>query len=350
VARVLNPDFWRRRRVLVTGHTGFKGAWLSLWLQALGAEVAGFSLAPPSAPSLYDLARVGQGMPELAGDVRELDRVRAVVAGHRPEVVFHLGAQALVRRGHVDPVATFAVNALGTANVLEAARDVPATVVVTSDKVYAPGPDAHTEDDPLGGDDPYSASKACAELIAAAYRAEGARVATARAGNVIGGGDWGADRLVPDVLRAADAGTPVAVRNPDAVRPWQHVLEPLGGYLLLAERLAEDPAVAGAWNFGPAAEDARPVRWVVERLCAALGAAWREAPGGPAETPVLRLDASKARALLGWEPRWTLEEALARVVEWHRALAAGDDPRETTLAQIAAYAEVTSRSRPVSTS
>ena len=273
----VNPDFWRGRRVLLTGHTGFKGSWLSLWLQAMGAELHGLALAPDSSPALFDEARVAEGMTSHLGDIRDLATVRATFDATRPEVVLHLAAQPLVRASYADPVATYACNVMGTVHELEAARATPgvrAVVNVTTDKVYENREWrwGYREDEPLGGHDPYSSSKACADLVASAYRrsflqAQGVRLASARAGNVIGGGDWAADRLVPDLLRAFDAGQSPEIRHPAAVRPWQHVLEPLAGYLLLAQRLClEGEAFAQAWNFGPRDDDNRPVRWIVERL------------------------------------------------------------------------------------
>jgi CDP-glucose 4,6-dehydratase len=346
----LNPAFWRGRRVLVTGHTGFKGSWLSLWLQDLGAEVAGFSLGRPTEPALYELAGVGGGMTEVSGDLRDFDAVRSAVAGHRPEVVLHLGAQPIVSRALSDPAATFEINVVGTANVLEAARgadSVRAVVVVTSDKVYEDrgGGEGFREDDPLGGNEPYGASKAAAELVTAAFRRSyfdpaGRGVATARAGNVIGGGDWAEDRLVPDLMRAALGGKPAPLRRPDAVRPWQHVLDPLSGYLLLAERLCADPAgTSGAWNFAPAPEDAWPVEGVVERLEQLWGEAIpvERAQESFPETDYLRLDASYARERLGWSPGWNIEQALAAVAEWYRGYGERAGMRELTLAQIRSH-------------
>jgi CDP-glucose 4,6-dehydratase len=363
----IDPDFWMRRRVLVTGHTGFKGAWLSLWLQSLGAEVTGLARGVPTRPSLYELADVGAHMRERSVDVRDAAAVREAVREARPQIVLHLAAQPLVRRSLREPALTYAVNVMGTVNVLEAVREVGAdalaVVVVTSDKCYENperlGAGAHrfVEGDPLGGADPYSSSKACAELVASSYRRSffsrerAPRLATARAGNVIGGGDWGEDRLVPDAVRALEAGTTLHIRNPRAVRPWQHVLNPLGGYLCLAEALAlaregvqqaagaegADADAASAWNFGPAARDARPVSWIVERLAELWAGelAW-ELDGGanPPEAGHLELDSSAAEARLGWRPAWTLEDALERVVEWHAACRRGDDMRDVSLAQI----------------
>jgi CDP-glucose 4,6-dehydratase len=344
------PDraFWEGRRVWLTGHTGFKGAWLALWLQSLGAEVHGFSDGCVSEPSLYEVAGVDDGLAgDVRGDVRSKSEVRAAIARARPEVVIHMAAQALVRRGLEKPVETFTVNVSGTAKVLEALRsesEVRAIVVVTSDKCYRNDGAGRPfrEDDPLGGHDPYSASKAGQEHVADAFRGLGLPVATVRAGNVIGGGDWARDRLVADCMRAALAGAPVAVRAPDAVRPWQHVLCPLDGYLTLAERLcAGDEGAAGAWNFGPAEDDARPVGWLVEQVrerwpgpleldMAADGAAEGEAP-------LLRLDASRARERLGWAPRWDLAAGLDATVSWYAAFRDGADMRAQTLAQIAAF-------------
>ena len=337
--------FWAGRNVLLTGHTGFKGAWLSLWLQRLGATVTGLSDGVPTSPSLHELARAGDGIREVRCEIRDADAVADAVRTAAPEAILHLAAQPLVRRSYEEPEETFAVNVHGTVNVLEAARGSGGTgaiIVVTSDKCYAPGPDPHPEDDPLGGDEPYSASKAGAELVAAAYRRSyGLPVATARAGNVIGGGDWGADRLLPDVMRAATAGAPVELRNPAAVRPWQHVLNPLAGYLLLAEAVFADPqAFAGGWNFGPDPGDELPVGTIAARL----GELWdggidvREQPGEhPPESAVLRLDSAKARERLGWRPAWDLDAGLRAIVEWYRAYERGGDVRALTFEQIAAY-------------
>ncbi len=328
---------WRARRVLLTGHTGFKGAWLALWLAELGAEVHGLSGPPPSEPLLYEQAGIRDLLAsEHTVDVRDADAVAAAVTAARPEVVIHMAAQAIVRRSLTDPVGTWAVNVVGTANVLQALTgDEGAVVVVTSDKCYRDIETGRpmTEDDPLGGKDPYSASKAAQELVAAAHRQTfGGPIATARAGNVIGGGDWAADRLIPDVMRAAAAGETVVLRNPDAVRPWQHVLNPLSGYLVLAERLLAGADVAEAWNFGPADDDALPVRTVVERL----GVPHRVEPDPNAgkESVLLRLDSTKARERLGWAPGWDLTAGLEATQQWY----AGDgDPRDRTLAQIAAF-------------
>ncbi|HEV2980155.1 MAG TPA: CDP-glucose 4,6-dehydratase [Solirubrobacteraceae bacterium] len=346
----LDHEFWTGRRVLITGHTGFKGAWLSLWLQSLGADVTGLAGGPPTTPSLYELARVGDAMTEHDVDVRDARGVREAFAAAAPEVVVHLAGQPIVRRALEDPLGTLEVNVMGTANVLDAARtagpDVRAVVVVTTDKCYAPanaGTGAVGERAPLGGEDPYSTSKACAELVTAAFRrtffaaAAGPRVATARTGNVIGGGDWGRDRLVPDIVRAVESGSAVRVRNPAASRPWQHVLNPLSGYLLLAQHLWQDPASARAWNFGPPAHDTRSVSWLLQRLAAVWNGAFRweqDGPSHPVESTYLELDAGAARRELGWRPAWDLERALRQIVAWHTAALAGEDMRRVSLAQL----------------
>jgi CDP-glucose 4,6-dehydratase len=341
--RSVEDGFWRDRRVLVTGHTGFKGAWLTLWLESLGAAVTGLSVDVPSSPSLHELTGASSF---AAVDLRDRAATLAAVRSAEPSVVFHLAAQPLVRRSYADPSATFAVNVQGTAHVLDAVRaveGVEAVVVVTSDKCYAPhdGEFGHRETDPLGGRDPYSASKAAAELVCAAYRdSYGMPLATARAGNVIGGGDWGEDRLLPDVMRAAMSGGAVALRSPGAIRPWQHVLNPLAGYLVLAQAVAADPGFAGPWNFGPGVEDALTVRDVVARIAQLWGGEIpiETQPGDhPPETATLRLDSTRARATLGWHPLWDLDEGLHAIVDWYRAYGRDADLRETTLAQIAAY-------------
>jgi CDP-glucose 4,6-dehydratase len=326
------PRFYAGRTVLVTGHTGFKGTWLAHWLSMLGARVVGLALAPETRPSLFEASGLENRITSVLADVRELTAVRDVIDGHRPEIVFHLAAQSLVRRSYRDPVGTYATNVLGTAHVLEACRHAPsvrAIVVVTSDKCYdnREWPWGYREIEPMGGADPYSSSKGCAELVTAAYRrsfyGEGARVASGRAGNVIGGGDWAEDRLVPDIVRGVAADRPIAIRNPRSVRPWQHVLEPLSGYLTLARRLCEDGggAVAQGYNFGPDDAEALSVAEVAERLVARLGRGRLAiAPdGGPHEAAHLRLDSSKARAELGWRPRLSLEETLAWTADWYRA-------------------------------
>ena len=356
---MMTPSFWSGRRVFVTGHTGFKGSWLCLWLQRLGAQVTGFSLDAPTRPSLFEEAEVVRGIDHLAGDVRDAAALRHAMRHARPEVVFHLAAQSLVRQSYADPVDTYSTNVMGTVHVLDAARHVDglrAVVNVTTDKCYEnlETRRAYIESDTLGGRDPYSNSKACSELVTAAFRqsffvhGDGeptktqVGIASARAGNVIGGGDWAVDRLVPDLLRAFDRGEPAIVRRPHAVRPWQHVLEPLAGYLALAERLYNQPAhYSGAWNFGPRPDDMRAVDEIAAALTSALGAgasfvvqAERDAPH---EAGLLLLDASKARRELGWESLLKLEEALVWIARWHRARQNGESVRQITLDQIGQY-------------
>jgi len=349
---IVDPGFWAGRRVLLTGHSGFKGAWLALWLQSLGARVSGFSSGLPTHPSLYDLARVREGMESIDGDVCDPEAVAAAVASSRPEVVVHMAAQALVRRAFEQPRETYATNVMGTVNVLDGVRRAPdgvrAVVIVTTDKCYEnrEWEWGYREDEPMGGHDPYASSKGCAELVTSAYRSSffsdpaGPRVASARAGNVIGGGDWGADRLVPDIMRAALAGEPVRVRNPNSIRPWQHVLNPLSGYLVLAQALCESPEYATGWNFGPADEDARPVGWMVERMAELWPEELRwtldDGPH-PHEARYLKLDSSRARGRLGWRPPMGLDEALAAIVEWYQAVREGADMRAVTLGQIESF-------------
>ncbi|MFA6920243.1 MAG: CDP-glucose 4,6-dehydratase [Gallionella sp.] len=349
--------FFHGKKVLITGHTGFKGSWLSLWLQSMGAEVTGFALAPPTQPSLFEVADVGRGMTSIVGDIRDLEHLRAVFAEYKPEIVIHMAAQALVRYSYAEPVETYSTNVMGTVNILEAVRATPgvkAVVNVTSDKCYENREWAwgYRENEAMGGFDPYSNSKGCAELVTAAYRNSffnastinhqpSTALASARAGNVIGGGDWADDRLIPDIMRAIAESRPVSIRNPHAIRPWQHVLEPLSGYLLLAQKLyQEGTTYAEGWNFGPNDEDAKPVQWIVERLTKSWGegASW-VLDGGehPHEAHYLKLDCSKARARLDWHPRWHLDETLDKIVEWNRACRDGENMRELTLRQISAY-------------
>jgi len=326
-------DSYRGRKVLVTGHTGFKGAWLTEWLTTLGADVTGYALDPPTHPNLFTALDLGARVHHVVADIRDRDRVVAEVQAAQPSVIFHLAAQALVRRAYAEPHETFETNVLGTVNVLEAARACPsvrAVVSVTSDKCYQNLETGRPfrETDALGGRDPYSASKACAELVAAAYResyfADGAAVASARAGNVMGGGDWAADRIVPDCVRALAAGEPIVVRNPDAVRPWQHVLEPLSGYLWLAALMLRDGhRYEGPWNFGPTeASGARPVRWVVDRFVDEWGSGSWTTPADtgrqPHEAHHLSLDSTKAREQLEWAPVWDAQTAVTQTASWYR--------------------------------
>lgn len=342
---------WNGRRVLITGHTGFKGGWLSMWLRMLGAEVTGFSLPAPTEPSLFEQAAIGDMLTHVEGDVRDADAVRRCVRDARPDVIFHLAAQPLVRYSYEHPVETYATNVMGTVHVLEAARQsdsVRAVICVTTDKCYENSEWVwpYRETDPMGGHDPYSSSKGAAEIAIAAYRRsypEGPKLASVRAGNVIGGGDWAADRLVPDIIRALQAGEPPVIRNPGSIRPWQHVLDALSGYVLLAQRLLEGrDDLAGGWNFGPSDGDARPVGWIVDRMLAAWGSdsGWTKPEGRqPHEAVLLRLDCSKARAELGWRPTLALDEALAKVVEWHSAVHRGASARDISLGQLADYLE-----------
>lgn len=357
---VINKDFWNGKRVFITGHTGFKGGWLALWLQSVGAYVSGYSLPVPTLPNLFEVGRVAEGMHSHLGDVRDLPGLLTVLKEEQPEVVFHLAAQPLVRYSYREPAETYATNVMGTVNLLEATRLTPsvrAVVIVTSDKCYENHEWVwgYRETDSLGGHDPYSNSKGCAELVTAAYRSSffspseyskhRVAVATARAGNVIGGGDWAEDRLVPDIVRAFSGRQPVVIRNPAAVRPWQHVLEPLAGYVALAEKLVtQGPAWGEAWNFGPAESDAKPVQWIVERMCETWGsgAAWEIDPKAhPHEAHYLRLDITKAECRLGWRPRWNLESGLRKTVEWYQAYQNGWDMRAITQAQIDDYMATT---------
>ena len=347
----VDPGFWRGRRVLLTGHTGFKGGWLALWLQSMGAELTGLGNGVPTEPSLYELARVGEEMEIVTSDVRERAGIGEAIERVRPEVVIHMAAQSLVRRSFAAPQETYATNVMGTVNVLDAVRVEGAGVVrvvvnVTSDKCYEnrEWEWGYRENEPMGGHDPYSNSKGCAELVAAAFGRsfftdpDGTRLASARAGNVIGGGDWGEDRLVPDVMRAALAGEDAPIRNPNSIRPWQHVLSPLSGYLVLAQTLWDSAEIEPAFNFGPPEQDARPVGWLVERLAELWpgGVRWSLDEGPhPHEARYLKLDSSLARSRLGWRPLIELDETLQSIVDWYRALSEGDDMRAVTLGQIA---------------
>lgn len=345
-------EFWRARRVLVTGHTGFKGAWLCLWLEKLGARVSAVALAPDTVPSLYDELAPWRADRHHIQDIRDLPRLRDAVLTAAPEIVIHMAAQALVRRSYDDPAGTFETNVMGTVHVLEAARACPSVsvvLVVTSDKVYANDGSGRpfAEADALGGNDPYSASKACTELVCQSYRASflrehGIRLATARAGNVIGGGDWSKDRLVPDFMRAREAGEPIALRYPYAVRPWQHVLEPLGGYLQFAQALAEHAgdSLPPALNFGPDETSCATVAEIADALGTTNGMddAWVPAPGThPKEAAVLKLDSDLAAKTIRWQPRLSLKEAIDWTAFWYRAHREGADMRNVSLAQVEAY-------------
>ncbi len=350
---VMKPDFWYGKKVLLTGHTGFKGSWLSLWLQSMGAEVTGFSLDYPSNPCLFELANASQGINDIRGDVRDVAHLQECMVGHASEIVIHMAAQSLVRRSYREPLETYATNVMGTANVLEAARtadNVRVIIVVTSDKCYEnrEQSEGYTESDPMGGFDPYSSSKGCAELITAAWRnsfynpdsysSHGVALASARAGNVIGGGDWAEDRIIPDIISAFNAGRPAQLRNPDAIRPWQFVLEPLNGYLTLAEHMWDDGvSYSGAWNFGPFDADMKSVSWLAGSLAERWGndASWEsDQEDHPHETTLLKLDCSRACNTLHWRPMQSIEKTLDWIVEWYRAYYSGSDIRTATLGQI----------------
>ena len=346
------PDagFWRGKRVLLTGHTGFKGAWLALWLQRLGAQVTGLALAPATEPSLFELAGVAQTLDHHVIDIRDAAAVARVVQAARPEIVLHLAAQALVRESYREPVATWASNVMGTVHVLDALRQHPGArvaVCVTTDKVYRNREWHHPyrESDELGGHDPYSASKAACELAIASYRnaflsEQGLALASARAGNVIGGGDWAADRLLPDAVRAWQRGDTLQIRRPEATRPWQHVIEPLAGYLCLAQTLWQDATLAGAWNFGPLAHERATVRQVVDLARAAWGGGavdYATQVEGPHEAGWLALDTSRAQAQLQLQPRWDLEQSVLRTLRWYRAQHEGANARELCLRDLEAW-------------
>jgi CDP-glucose 4,6-dehydratase len=349
----VNPTFWSGKKVFVTGHTGFKGSWLCLWLQQLGAEVTGYALQPPTNPSLFEVAQVGRGMKSMIGDIRDGEALTSAMQSATPDVVIHMAAQSLVRYSYIEPVETYSTNLMGTVHLLEAVRktsSVRAVVNVTSDKCYENKEWVwgYRESEPMGGFDPYSNSKGCAELVTAAYRnsffnpakysEHRVALASARAGNVIGGGDWADGRLIPDILKAISENRPVVIRNPHAIRPWQHVLEPLSGYLQLAQKLYEDGiAYAEGWNFGPNDEDTKPVQWIVEQLTqqGAEGANWQlDQTDHPHEAHHLKLDCSKAKMRLDWQPRWHLAHTLKMIIAWQRAYLSRQDMRNATLEQI----------------
>ena len=352
----MNPAFWSGKRVFVTGHTGFKGSWLCLWLQQLGAEVTGYALQPPTDPSLFEVAQVARGMKSITGDIRDGEELAGAMQATAPDIVIHMAAQPLVRYSYIAPVETYSTNVMGTVHLLEAVRktvSVRAVVNVTSDKCYENREWVwgYRENEAMGGYDPYSSSKGCAELVVSAYRnsyfnpakysEHHVALASGRAGNVIGGGDWADDRLIPDILRAISAGHPVVIRNPHAIRPWQHVLEPLAGYLQLAQKLYEQGVgYAEGWNFGPNEEDAKPVQWIVEQLAQQWGdgACWQlDQANHPHEAHYLKLDCSKAKLHLGWQPRWNLTYTLQMIVAWQRAYLEKKDIHAKTLEQILDY-------------
>ena len=352
----VKSNFWQGKTVLVTGHTGFKGSWLSLWLQELGCEVIGLALDPPTNPSLFDQANVAKEMTSLHADIRDLEKVKGIFKEHKPEIVFHLAAQPLVRFSYQEPVETYQTNVMGTLNIIEAIRNinsVRSVVMITTDKCYENKEWVwgYREDEPMGGHDPYSSSKGCAELLIASFRASffpnekfnehKTGIATARAGNVIGGGDWADDRLIPDFIRAIKEGEVVKIRNPNAIRPWQHVLEPLSGYLKLAEQLfIYGMKYAEAWNFGPEEYDTKSVEWIVNKMSEIWESevCWVYDEGDhPHEANYLKLDCSKAHNILLWRPKWSLDEALNKIVEWHRVELNGYNVRQITLNQINEY-------------
>jgi CDP-glucose 4,6-dehydratase len=354
---MINQKFWKNKRVFVTGHTGFKGSWLSLWLNSMGANVTGYALNPPTEPSLYEkICEIDQLVNSNIGDVRDYQSLYNAMSEAQPEIVIHMAAQPLVRDSYKNPVDTYSINVMGTVNLLESIRNcksVRAVVNVTTDKCYEnkEWPWGYRENETLGGYDPYSNSKACSELVTSSYRnsffnpkdyeMHGVGIASARAGNVIGGGDWAADRLVPDCIRSLLNNQPIIIRNPHAIRPWQHVLEPLSGYLLLAQRLYEDGAsFSEGWNFGPNDEDAKSVEWIVSKMCTMWGnnSSFSIDEGNhPHEAHYLKLDCSKAKTMLGWYPKWNLEQTLKKIISWVEVYKNEENLMETCLKQIDEY-------------
>ena len=356
VSLSLSASIWHGRRVFITGHTGFKGGWLSLWLSSLGAKITGYALAANTEPNYFTAANIGECINSVIADIRDYTCLLEAMRQAQPEIIFHLAAQPLVRRAYRDPRETYETNVMGTVNVLEAARHTPGVhgvVIVTSDKCYENREvnSGYAESDPMGGHDPYSSSKGCAELVTSAFRhsyfssnAAEVLIASARAGNVIGGGDWSEDRLIPDLLRAFSKNAVALIRNPRAIRPWQHVMEPLCGYIMLAERLLQnDHQFASAWNFGPANTNSVPVAQIADQFCKLWGqqAAWQQdANEHPHETHLLALNSDKVRSQLGWQAILPLNAALALIVDWHTAFARGDDMRTVSLGQIQNYSEL----------
>lgn len=353
---MIEKKFWKRKKVFITGHTGFKGSWLCLWLHALGAKVTGYALSPPATPNLFDLCEVNTNINSIIADIRDTKALQKAINSVQPEIIIHMAAQSLVKESYKNPVETYSINVMGTVNLLEVVRNVKGIKVVinvTTDKCYENREWCwgYRENEPLGGYDPYSNSKACSELVTSAYRnsffnpknyqTHRAGLASARAGNVIGGGDWAPDRLIPDCFRALLTDQKIIIRNPESIRPWQHVLEPLSGYLLLAQKLYEDgPMYSVSWNFGPNEEDVRSVEWVVKRICEKWGqnASFKiDKRKHPHEAHLLKLDCSKARAELGWHPRWNLGKAIDKVVEWTRAYKENKNVRKVCLKQIEEY-------------
>lgn len=345
-------EFWKNKKIFLTGHTGFKGSWLSIWLQSMGAIVKGYSLEPNTNPNLFSVAKVSEDMDSEIGDIRDLKQISKSMKNFNPDILIHMAAQPLVRLSYKEPVSTYTTNVIGTVNVLEAARscsNLKAIVSVTTDKCYEnkEWEWGYRENEPMGGHDPYSSSKGCAELVTSAYRRSffysenGAALASARAGNVIGGGDWADDRLIPDILRAFEKSKPVIIRNPISTRPWQHVLEPLSGYLVLAQELfLNGKEFAEGWNFGPKDDDCKPVNWILDKMVSnwGEGAKWElDKKNNPHEAGFLKLDCSKASNKLKWQPKWSLQETLKLIIEWHQIYVNGGDVKIQCLKEIKKY-------------
>ena len=343
---MIDQDFWKGKKVFLTGHTGFKGSWLSIWLSSLGADVKGYSLKPKSLPSLFDEAKIDKLIVSQIGDIRDQELLSESMLIFNPDILIHMAAQPIVRLSYDEPIETFEVNVIGTAKVLEAARkclNLKAIINVTSDKCYEnEGYDkSYIETDPMGGFDPYSSSKGCAELVASSYRRSflnelGIGIASVRAGNVIGGGDWAIDRLIPDILRSFDINKTVVVRNPGATRPWQHVLEPLSGYILLAQKLYNNEEYSGGWNFGPAEIDVKPVHWILDKMISYWpDATWElDKNSNPHEAKFLKLDISKSSEFLGWMPTWDIETTLGNLIQWHKLWLADEDMQKICITEI----------------
>jgi CDP-glucose 4,6-dehydratase len=347
---MIDQNFWRDKRVFLTGHTGFKGSWLSLWLSSLGAEVKGYALNPPTTPSLFNEAKVDLLIDSQIGDIRDQDALHESMIKFSPDILIHMAAQPLVRHSYDAPVETYETNVMGTVNVLESARvckNLKAIINITTDKCYENNgrSEGYKEGDPMGGHDPYSSSKGCAELVTSAYRrsflkSQGVGLSSVRAGNVIGGGDWADDRLIPDILRSFEKNEPVVIRNPKATRPWQHVLEPLSGYLILAQKLYEDQKeYAEGWNFGPNEQDVKPVDWILDKMISKWpGSSWElDQNSNPHEAAFLKLDITKAKYKLGWQPVWELSHTLEKIIGWHRAWLDKKDMQTVCLAEIKEY-------------